>query len=127
MYTVFGDESSDETGSRVFAVAGVLGNDGDWKSISETWPDRTGGKVFHATECETDQGEFKNNSHSENQALYKDLTQLVCKSNLAGRALAIMSMTPCFREMGLHLPSGVRRRTRKAKAGRSVCPMAPIR
>lgn len=89
MYRVFGDESSDESKSRVFAVAGVFGDESDWKAIQEVWLERTGGTIFHGAECETDRGDFKNNSHSENQALYKDLTQLICRSKLAARAHAM--------------------------------------
>jgi hypothetical protein len=31
MYSVFGDESHDETKSRVFAVAAIFGSEDDWE------------------------------------------------------------------------------------------------
>lgn len=89
VYSVFGDESSDETKSRVFAVAGVFGGDRDWKSVGDAWLDRMGGIIFHAAQCETDQGDFQKNTHADNQALYKDLTQIICRSGLMGRSLTM--------------------------------------
>lgn len=89
VYSVFGDESSDESKSRVFAAAGVFGHDDDWKSIGEAWLDRTKGVIFHAADCETDKGDFQTNTHADNQALYKDLTQLICRSRLMGRSHAM--------------------------------------
>jgi len=47
VYSVFGDESSDATKSRVFAVAALFGNDDDWQILKDSWLDRTGGVVFH--------------------------------------------------------------------------------
>jgi hypothetical protein len=87
--SVYGDESSDETSSRVFAVAALFGSDQQWDGLIEKWCSRTGGKVFHATECDTDQGDFAGISHNDNKSLYKDLTQLVCSSNLLGFGCAI--------------------------------------
>jgi hypothetical protein len=89
VYSVFGDESADETKSRVFAVAGVFGGEPEWIRLKGAWLERTGGKIFHAADCETNQGEFVNTSNSENKALYKDLTILLCGSHLLGRGHAI--------------------------------------
>ena len=89
LYTVYGDESSDDTKSRVFAVAGVFGSEKDWAEIKRAWLERAGGVIFHASDCETDQGDFAKNSHAENLVLYRDLSQLLAKSNLMGRGHAM--------------------------------------
>ena len=41
---VFGDESADETKSRVFAVAGVIGNEDEWQLAMREWLRRTRGQ-----------------------------------------------------------------------------------
>lgn len=79
MLKVFGDESTDETQSRVFAVAGLIGREIDWQAAEREWMRRTGGKIFHATDCE----------HERNFELYKDLTQILASSRLAGRGVAL--------------------------------------
>lgn len=81
---VFGDESHDERTERVFSVTGLIGRQSDWDALELKWSDRTGGQVFHATDCNTDQGDYKNTGHDDNQTLYKDLTQLIAKSGLFG-------------------------------------------
>jgi hypothetical protein len=87
--SAFGDESSDETQKRVFAVGALFGNQEQWDNLSAKWVDRTGGIEFHANECESDQGEYKQFSHQENKKLYKDLTVLLAESMLLGYGVAI--------------------------------------
>jgi uncharacterized protein DUF3800 len=89
MLSVYGDESSDETKQRVFAVAGVIGPDEAWKNLEEKWLDRTGGISFHASHCESDRGEYAKTSHEENKALYRDLTILIAESGMGGWGFAI--------------------------------------
>lgn len=89
MYSVFGDESADESKVRVFAVAGVFGSESDWSSLKAGWFDRTGERIFHAADCETNQGDFATTTDAENKRLYKDLTQLLCRSKLMGRGHAV--------------------------------------
>jgi hypothetical protein len=89
VYSVFGDESHDENCSRVFAVGGVLGSTEDWNSLKTAWEERTGGRVFHAADCETDFGDFAGADHQENQRLYADLTKLLVGSRLMGFGAAI--------------------------------------
>ena len=79
MLKVFGDESADETQTRVFAMAGLVGREPDWLSAEDEWLRRTKGEVFHAADCE----------HHGNLDLYKDLTQILAHSRLAGRAVAL--------------------------------------
>jgi hypothetical protein len=89
MLSVFGDESSDETKQRVFAVAGVIGTDDDWNKLESKWIERNGGVPFHASDCESDQGNYKGRPHHENKDLYRDLSIMLAESGLGGWGLAI--------------------------------------
>jgi hypothetical protein len=84
MYSVFGDESQDETKQRVFAVSGIFGSREEWDTLADDWRQRTGGRVFHATDCDSDQGEFANIDHKENKKLYKDLITLLANTKMCG-------------------------------------------
>jgi hypothetical protein len=86
MYTVYGDESSDAKRERVFAVAGVIGSESEWKGLEYVWKARTGGKIFHAAECEVDK---KDGEYQNNQNLYRDLTKILASSALVGFGAAI--------------------------------------
>lgn len=87
---VYGDESADETKSRVFAVAVVIGSEDEWALAVPQWLSKTKGKPFHANVCES---EFANDldpqKHKDNLRLYADLTQILANSNLAGMAVAL--------------------------------------
>jgi hypothetical protein len=89
VYSVFGDESHDESCCRVFAVGGVLGSDEDWNSLKAAWEARTGGRVFHAADCETDHGDYADFDHKQNLKLYAELTRLLAGSRLLGFGAAI--------------------------------------
>lgn len=95
MLSVFGDESVDGTQQKVFAVAGLLGDENQWSSIRTAWTERTGGKVFHASDCESSYGQYKNTSHEENLRLYKDLTKILAGSKLIGFGVAI-DLAGCY-------------------------------
>jgi len=86
MLLVYGDESLDATQSRVCAVAGVIGTEDDWKELETKWVARNGSIPFHATDCESDQGDYKATPHRENKALYQDLAILLAESGLGGYA-----------------------------------------
>ena len=79
MYSVFGDESYDEKRERVFAIAGLFGDEDDWGRAEEAWTAKTGGKEVHATECERD----------DPRGLFKDLIQVLAKSKLFGFGVAM--------------------------------------
>jgi hypothetical protein len=96
MLSVFGDESIDATQQKVFAVAGLLGDESQWSNLRAIWVERTGGKVFHASDCESDHGEFKNTPHEENLRLYKDLSKILANSKLIGFGVAI-DLAGCYR------------------------------
>jgi hypothetical protein len=87
---VYGDESHDERRERVFAVAGLLGDQIDWKTAAERWIERTGGKTFHASQCESEYANHSDRSlHEENLKLYADLTKILAGSNLLGFGAAM--------------------------------------
>jgi hypothetical protein len=91
MPLIFGDESADETEQRTFAVSGLIASPDDWASFTHAWSSRTGGKIFHAADCESDAGDFKvtpTNTHADNLNLYKDLTQILAKNKIRGYAAA---------------------------------------
>lgn len=84
LLAAFGDESHDEALKSVFAVSGLIGSQDDWDVLKSMWTARTGGKVFHATECDTDTGDYKGIEHKVNKALYADLAKLIAASRLMG-------------------------------------------
>lgn len=89
MLTIFGDESVDLTGQKAFAVAGILGDKDQWAALREKWLKHTGGKVFHASDCECGRKDFKDIPHKDNLRLYKNLTILLADSGLIGFGVAI--------------------------------------
>lgn len=89
MLQVFGDESHDPKSERVFAVAAIFGTEEQWAALRPLWTDRLGGRVFHASDCETDHGEFATSPHEENLRLYADLTKILAESRLIGFGAAM--------------------------------------
>jgi hypothetical protein len=89
MYSVCGDESHDQKKERVLAIGGLFGSQEEWDSAESVWLARTGGAIFHAADCESDQGDFAGVPHDKNLRLYKDLTQIIVESRLCGRGVAI--------------------------------------
>lgn len=79
MLSARGDESHDETKKRVFSVAGVIGREEEWDALEPTWRKRTNGKTFHATDCETDHGEYEGLNHKDNLKEYADLVKILCR------------------------------------------------
>jgi hypothetical protein len=87
---VFGDESHDEKKQRVFAVGGLIGREEEWDALGVIWNERTGGKPFHAADCESDRGDYKGIEHHENLRLYADLARMLAKrTRLLGFGVAI--------------------------------------
>jgi len=52
--------------------------------LDKVWLERTGGIPIHATDCESDRGDYAKNPHSENQNLYRDLATILAKSQVWG-------------------------------------------
>jgi hypothetical protein len=140
VYSVCGDESSDETHARVFAVAAIFGGETEWDAFNKKWLARTGGKVFHATDCDTDQGDYRDCEHAENKRLYKDLTALLADSRLLGFGSAIdlaghneffpdvpvdVPYYRCFREVVLRCAEWIRMAVPREEAARFIFDSRP--
>jgi len=70
-------------------VAGVIGDEARWNWLQERWIICNEGTPFHATDCESDGGDYQGREHSANQNLYKSLTILLAASGLGGWGFAI--------------------------------------
>ena len=53
MFSIYGDESHDSKKERVFVVAALLGDSIQWLNLRSLWTERTGGRIFHAADCES--------------------------------------------------------------------------
>ena len=89
---LYGDESTDETSSRVCAVAGVIGMEAQWLPLEQAWVARSEGIPFHAKDCDSDHGDFAAFSHSENKDRYKDMAMMLASSGLWGIGVPIDMM-----------------------------------
>ncbi len=87
--SVYADDSTDEEQRRVFALAGVMGTKEEWNELEHKWAARTGGVPFHATDCESGWGVYRDIPEEERRALYKDLTNLLAGTNMLGYGIAI--------------------------------------
>src|SRR5580693_7661739 len=101
MLSAFGDESHDQTKTRVFVVAGLLGNDKDWDGFRRQWEERIGDSIFHAADCESGHGNFEGMPESERLKLHLDLTQILAGSKLMGYGRAV-DLAGC-REVAPHV------------------------
>lgn len=89
MSLIFGDESADGTKRRTFAISGLIAAPDVWEHFRKAWLRRTGGKIFHAADCEGDHGDFvitPTNTHQDNLNLYRDLVQILARSGVRGFA-----------------------------------------
>lgn len=86
---VYGDDSSDERKERVTAIGIVLGSEVMWARLEPRWIARNEGVPFHAKDCESDQGDYRNIPHAENKALYRDLVTMLADSELGGLGVSI--------------------------------------
>src|SRR5436309_3326055 len=85
---LYGDESADETRSRVFTVAGVFGTDDEWALAIRQWLRHTRGLKFHAKECESAYGKTVEQREIDG-ARYKQLTITLAESYLVGMAISL--------------------------------------
>jgi hypothetical protein len=86
---VYGDDGADEKKERATAVSVIAGYEEWWADLEEKWLARCGGIPFHATECESDHGDYAGVPHEQNKAMYRDLTTLLVNSKVGGIAIAI--------------------------------------
>jgi hypothetical protein len=89
MILVYGDDSADGKNERVCAVAGVVGTILGWRALEREWLVRTDGIPFHAKDCDSDEGDYKEFTHEENKALYKDVSIMIAQSYICGMGVAI--------------------------------------
>jgi hypothetical protein len=89
MIHVYGDDGADAKKERVVAVAVIAGTE-EWRqNVENQWIVRCGGIPFHATDCESNQGDYRNIPKEENKAMYRDLTGILASSLLGGIGIAI--------------------------------------
>lgn len=88
-FFVYGDDSADETQQRVCAIGIVFGPESLWERIEPDWKERNGDIPFHARDCESNWGHYKNIPHSETKALYRDLSIMLANSGLGGFGVAV--------------------------------------
>jgi hypothetical protein len=87
---LYGDESADETRSRVFAVGAVFGTEDEWALAIREWLRRTRGRKFHANKVESEYArDPATQKHKDNLALYKDLTTILAESHIVGLSVAL--------------------------------------
>jgi hypothetical protein len=89
MLSIYGDESHDSREERVFVVAGLLGDAPQWADLRASWRDRTCGRRFHAADCESGYGDYRDASPEERARLHIDLTRILVDSGLIGWGLGI--------------------------------------
>ncbi len=88
MILVYGDDSADEKKQRVSAVAVVFGSGQAWKWLQPKWKARNQAIPFHAKNCESNYGDYRNIPHEKNKALYKELVTLITRSDIGGFGIA---------------------------------------
>ncbi len=76
------------------------------EAFQPLWTARLGGRIFHASDCETDHGEFADSPHSENLELYADLTRILASSKLLGfgSAMDLAGYSEFFGEAPADIP-----------------------
>jgi hypothetical protein len=85
----YGDDGSDEKKKRALSVS-LLGGYADWwEQLESDWSVRCGGIPFHATDCESDVGDYVDIPHRTNKAMYSDLAGILAASRISGIAVAI--------------------------------------
>jgi len=86
---VYGDDGGDEKKVRVRAVAVVAGYEDWWQDLEREWVARCNGIPFHATDCESNHGEYEGIPRDQNKETYRDLTTCLAQSKVGGIAIAI--------------------------------------
>ncbi len=89
MIHVYGDDGADAHKERVRAVVVVAGTEEWWQDVEDQWVVRCGEIPFHATDCESNRGDYRNIPNEENKAMYRDLTGILAASMVGGIGIAI--------------------------------------
>ena len=83
----YGDDGSDAKHERVTAVSIIAGYEESWQELEDQWTVRCGGIPFHATDCESDRGDYSGIPHDQNKALYADLTGILASGSVGASAI----------------------------------------
>ena len=89
MIYAYGDDGSDQKKERVIAVSVIAGYEDWWQQVEGDWSVRCGGIPFHATDCESDTGDYSGIPHEQNKAMYRDLAGVLAASRLGGIGVAM--------------------------------------
>ena len=89
MLYAYGDDGGDAKKERVSAVAVIAGLEEWWDAVEDAWIVRCGEIPFHATDCESNQRDYRDIPHEETKALFRDLTGILASSGLGGIGIAI--------------------------------------
>jgi hypothetical protein len=85
----YGDDGADAKQERVTAVSVIAGYEEWWQDLEAKWIPRCNGIPFHATDCESNQGDYRGIPVEQNKEMYRDLTTLLAQSKVGGIAIAI--------------------------------------
>jgi hypothetical protein len=85
----YGDDGSDEKKDRALSVSIIAGREEWWEQVESDWVVRCGGIPFHATDCESDAGDYETVPHEQNKAMYRDLTGILAASKVGGIGIAV--------------------------------------
>jgi hypothetical protein len=86
---VYGDDGADTNKQRVIAVAVIAGTEEWWQNVEDQWVVRCSGIPFHATDCESNRGDYRNIPNEENKEMYRDLTGILAASMVGGIGIAL--------------------------------------
>jgi hypothetical protein len=97
LLSAYFDDSGTHTSSEVVVLAGLIGTDAQWKMFERLWtarlacplPDKPPLKMFHLSECNARDGEFRDYSDAEQDAVIHDFRQIIIDSRLTSIATAI--------------------------------------
>lgn len=91
MLRAYCDESYDKD-TRVYALAGFVGRDKEWRAVSKIWRNRClkdGIECYHAADCESRFNDFSNFSVQQSIALNTDLMENLNGNRIAGVGVAV--------------------------------------
>jgi hypothetical protein len=91
MWSGYFDDSGTHAASRVVVMAGVLGNERQWKRFESAWgaklkkplDGKPSLKSFHLTDCRAGQGAFADYSLAERDAVTHDFRSIMIATKLA--------------------------------------------
>lgn len=97
MLTAYFDDSGTHADAEVVTIAGLVGVQSQWDLFERAWraklkaplPRKPSLKYFHMSPCEAREGEFRDYSKAECDAVIHDFRQIILDSQLHGYAMAV--------------------------------------